>query len=116
MDFSEKLKDRVREVFSQLPSVEEKRMFGGTCFMLQGKMCVAVKKDEMMCRIDPGIYNEALSQPGCREIGGKRMKSFVYVDEEGLKTQKQFDYWINLCIEFNKKAKATVNKNKPKNK
>jgi hypothetical protein len=43
---------------------------------------------------------------------GKPMKGYVYVNEEGMKTKKQFDYWINLCIDFNKKAKAVKKKKK----
>jgi hypothetical protein len=35
----------------------------------------------------------------------KPMKGYVFVSHEGIKTKKQFDYWINLCLEFNKKAK-----------
>jgi TfoX/Sxy family transcriptional regulator of competence genes len=109
MAYDEKLNDRIRAAIASLPNVEEKYMFGGTCFMLNGKMCVGVVKDEMMCRIDPGVYEEALEKEGCREMvfTGKPMKGYVFVSEKGMKTKKQFDYWINLCLDFNKKAKAS---------
>lgn len=112
MAYNEKLNDRIREAIAMLPNVEEKHMFGGTCFMLNGKMCVGVVKDEMMCRIDPDIYEEVLEKEGCREMvfTGKPMRGYVFVSEEGMKTKKQFDYWINLCLEFNKKAKAAKKK------
>lgn len=112
MAFDEKLNDRIRESLSHLPNVEEKHMFGGSCFMVNGKMCVGIVKDEMMCRIDPALYEEALEKKGCREMvfTGKPMKGYVYVSEEGMKTKKEFDYWINLCLEFNKKAKASKKK------
>ena len=41
---------------------------------------------------------------------GKPMKGYVFVAKEGMKTKKQFDYWINLCLTFNKKAKASKKK------
>jgi len=112
MAFDEKLNDRIRESLSHLPAVEEKHMFGGSCFMVNGKMCVGIVKDEMMCRIDPALYEEALEKKGCREMvfTGKPMKGYVYASEEGMKTKKEFDYWINLCLEFNKKAKASKKK------
>ena len=68
----------------------------------------------MMCRIDPDIYGEALERPGCREMDftGKPMKGYVFVSHDGMKTQKQLDYWIGLCLEFNKKAKAAKKKKK----
>lgn len=69
MTKGEKLNDRVREEMADFPKVEEKHMFGGTCFMLNGKMCIGVVEDEIMCRIGPDIYEEALEKTGCR--GGK---------------------------------------------
>jgi TfoX/Sxy family transcriptional regulator of competence genes len=112
MAYNEKLNDRIRKAIAHLPKVEEKFMFGGTCFMLKGKMCAGVVKDEMMCRINPDVYEEALQKKGCREMvfTGKPMKGYVFVSEEGLKTKKEFDYWINLCVEFNSKAKASKKK------
>ena len=114
MAYNEKLNDRIREAIAHLPKVEEKHMFGGTCFMLNGKMCVGVVKDEMMCRIDPEVYEMALDKKGCREMvfTGKPMKGYVYVSEEGMKTKKEFDFWIGLCIEFNKRAKASKKRRK----
>lgn len=84
--------------------------------MLKGKMCIGVVKDEMMCRIDPEVYTMALEKRGCREMvfTGKPMKGYVFVAEEGMKSKKDFDYWINLCLEFNSKAKATKKKVRPK--
>lgn len=112
MAFNEKLNDRVREAMAGFAKVEEKHMFGGTCYMLNSKMCIGVVKDEIMCRIGPEIYEEALEKPGCREMifTGKPMKGYVFVSEEGLKTKIQFDYWVGLCIAFNKHAKASKKK------
>jgi TfoX/Sxy family transcriptional regulator of competence genes len=108
MAYNEKLNNRIQEALAELPNVEEKHMFGGTCFMVNGKMCIGVVQDEMMCRIGPAAYEEALEKPGCREMvfTGNPMKGYVYVDEEGMKTKKHFDYWIGLCLEFNAHAKA----------
>ena len=51
MAYSEKLNDRIRESLQKVKNVEEKYMFGGVCYMVNGKMCVGVVEDEMMCRI-----------------------------------------------------------------
>ncbi len=116
MAYNEKLADRIRIRLSEIPRVEEKFMFGGVCFMLKGKMCIGVAKDEMMCRIDPEGYEAALGKKGCREMvfTGRPMKGYVFVSEEGMKSKKDFDYWINLCLEFNHKAKASRKKTKSK--
>ena len=112
MAYNTKLADRIRETIADMPNVEEKFMFGGVCFMLNGKMCIGVVQDEMMCRINPAVYEEALRKDGCREMvfTGKPMKGYVYVSEEGMKTKKEFDYWINLCVAFNSLAKASKKK------
>jgi TfoX/Sxy family transcriptional regulator of competence genes len=112
MAYNEKLADRIREVLVDVPKVEEKLMFGGACFMVDGKMCVGVIKDEMMCRIDPLLEEVVLEKNGCRpmDFTGRPMKGYVYISEEGMKTQKAFDSWINLCLDFN--SKATPSKKK----
>lgn len=53
---------------------------------------------------------------GCREMvfTGKPMKGYVYVSDEAMKSKKDFDYWINLCLDFNSKAKASKKKSKQK--
>ena len=116
MSYNEKLADRIRIRLAEIPKVEEKFMFGGVCFMVKGKMCIGIVKDEMMCRIGPDSYETALEKNGCREMvfTGKPMKGYVYVSDEGMKSKKDFDYWINLCLDFNSKAKASKKKNKSK--
>ena len=80
--------------------------------MYNGKMCLGVIKDEMMCRIDPDRYEEALERRGCREMAftGRPMKGYVLVDETGMANKKDFEYWIGLSLDFNKKAKASKQK------
>ena len=112
MSFNEKIGNRIREALMDVPNVEEKLMFGGICFMVNDKMCVGVIGEEMMCRIGEEHYEEALEMNGCREMDfAKRpMKGYVYVNEEGIKKRADFKYWIDLCLEFNPKAKASKKK------
>jgi len=116
MGYNEKLADRVRESLTAVKNLEEKKMFGGLCFMVNGKMCICVSKDELMCRVSPEVYEAALEKRGCRPMihNGKSMKGFVYVSEDGFKSRKDFDYWIENSLAFNKKAKASSSKKKTK--
>jgi hypothetical protein len=68
-----------------------------------------VIKDDMMCRINPEMEEEAWERTGCRpmDFSNRPMKGFVYVSEEGMKSTKDFMYWINLCLDFNVLAKAS---------
>jgi TfoX/Sxy family transcriptional regulator of competence genes len=109
MAYNEKLADRIREALVDVSSVTEKFMFGGMCFMVNEKMCIGVAKDEMMCRIDPALDETVLEKPGCRpmDFTGRPMKGYVFVSDEGMKTKKNFEYWISLCLDFNSKAKKS---------
>jgi TfoX/Sxy family transcriptional regulator of competence genes len=112
MAYNEQLHVRLQQAIAGYAGVEEKYMFGGVCFMLNGKMCVGIVQDELMCRIGAQASQQALEQPGCREMvfTGKPMKDYVYVSGEAIKTQQQFDYWVGLCVAFNKTAKAAKKK------
>jgi TfoX/Sxy family transcriptional regulator of competence genes len=114
MAYSEKLANRVRERLAGLPNMEEKEMMGGLTFMYNDKMCVGIIKDELMCRIDPAVHETAIAKTGCRtmDFTNRPMSGFIMVDEHGMKNKKDFDYWIDLALEFNKKAKASKKKKK----
>jgi TfoX/Sxy family transcriptional regulator of competence genes len=115
MAFSEQLSDRIREALAHIPDLEEKHMFGGACFMVDGKMCIGVLGDKMMCRVDPVQLDKLIDEPGCRpmSMGGKTMNGFVLVDEYGMETNEDFRRWIARCLEFNPRAKAAKKKGKP---
>jgi len=114
MAYDQNLADRIRARMASLPNVEEKEMMGGLTFMLNHKMCVGIIKDEMICRIDPEMHEIAVEKTGCRtmDFTGRPMKGYVLVDETGMKSPKDFEYWIKLCIEFNNKAKSSKKKKK----
>ena len=113
MAYNEKLADRVREIIAvSHRNVEEKRMFGGLCFMVNDKMCVGIEQERIMVRLDPAIYDEVMQKEGCKpmDFTGKVMKGYVFVDSEVLNTKKKLEYWVNLALEYNKIAKASKKK------
>jgi TfoX/Sxy family transcriptional regulator of competence genes len=116
MAYDEKLAKRVRKKLAGLPNIEEKKMMGGLTFMYNGKMCVGIIKNDLLCRIDPSFHEEAISKKGCRtmDFTNRPMSGFIMVDESGMKTKKDFDYWTDLALDFNKKATASKKKNKSK--
>ena len=113
MTYNEKLADRVREFISLThQNVEEKKMFGGLCFMVNDKMCVGVEAERLMVRLDPAKYDEAMQKDGCQpmDFTGKVMKGYVFVDINVLNTNKRLEYWLNLALEYNKVAKDSKRK------
>lgn len=114
MAYNEQLAKRIRVQLADLANIDEKEMMGGLTFMVNDKMCIGIIKDEMMCRIAPEMQDTVIEKTGCRimDFTGRPMKGYVMVDDTGMKTQKEFDYWINLCLEFNSKAKSSKKKKK----
>lgn len=105
------LTEKVREFLAQLPdlTVEEKQMFRGTTFMVNGKMCVTTGDERLMCRIDPAVHDHVLETKNCEtmKMKNREYRGYVYVHENDLKSKKEFDYWMSLALSFNKKAKAS---------
>jgi TfoX/Sxy family transcriptional regulator of competence genes len=113
MSYNTKLADRVRETLAHLPDVEEKEMFRGVCFMVNGKMCVCVSGEELLCRIGADAMEAALDENGVRQMimaKNRPAKDFVFVGEEAFQRQADFDKWIKLALDFNPKAKASKKK------
>lgn len=110
MAYDEHLVERVRRGFSKAQvRFEEKRMMGGLCFMVNGKMCVGVEKERLMARIDPTNYENALKRKGCvpMDFTGRPMRGFVFINREGLETDDELKTWLGLALEFNPKAKSS---------
>jgi TfoX/Sxy family transcriptional regulator of competence genes len=112
MAYNEKLADRIRVALADLPKVEEKKMFGGLAFMVDDKMCINVGMDRIMCRIDPVLHDEALSNKGARTVimKGREYRGFIHVAEHAIKTKKELNYWIELSVDYNKHAKSSKKK------
>lgn len=115
MAYDEKLAGRVRELISLTHQIsEEKKMFGGLCIMVNGKMCVGVEKGRLMVRLDPAKYDAVMEKKGCRpmDFTGKVMKGYVFVDAAVLNKEKELEYWIKLALDYNKMAKTSKTKSK----
>jgi len=112
MAYDEKLAERIRERMSNLPDIEEKEMMGGLMFMYNGKMCLGIIKDELMCRIDPARHNIEVEKNGCRtmDFTKRPRKGYILIEEVAMRSKKDFDYWIDLALDYNPIAKASKKK------
>lgn len=102
MAYDEGLAQRIRETLAETTGVVEKKMFGGLCFMLRGNMCAGVSGDELMVRVGPDAYGEALALPHAREMDftGKPLRGFVYVDPLGFESDEDLESWIERGARF----------------
>ena len=108
----ETLVKRVRTAIGKSRGVEEKKMFGGIAFMVEGKMCVTVGKGRIMCRIDPATHDTAVERKGCTTVvmKGREYRGYVHIDADALSTKGDLNHWVKLALDFNVRAKASTRK------
>ncbi len=107
------LADRIKTALKENKvSFLEKKMMGGLCIMVDDKMCIGVIKNDLMARIDPEIYDELLQKEGCKimDFTGKPLKGYVLVEPEAIDTEDNLTHWVQLCLDFNPKAKSSKKK------
>jgi TfoX/Sxy family transcriptional regulator of competence genes len=102
MAFSEALAERIRQGLARRKGVEEKKMFGGIGFLLNGNMLVGVWKESLIVRLGPEEGGEALKEPHVKQfdITGRAMKGWVLVAPEGVEEDDQLSGWIQQAVKF----------------
>ena len=113
MAYDEFLADRIRQTLKEKSvHFEEKKMMGGLTFMVDNKMCVGIVKKNLMARVGPDEYEEALKKEGCNEMNftGRPLKGYVYIEPFAVVDEAQLSYWIQLCLDYNPLAKSSKKK------
>ena len=102
MAYDESVVSRIREVLEGRDDFVEKKMFGGIAFLHNGNMCVGVNDDQLMARVGPDNYEEAMSRPHAREMDftGRALKGFIYVDPDGFAEKNDLMEWVAFCERF----------------
>lgn len=97
-----KLLDRIRAVLAAEPGVVEKRMFGGVCFMVNGRMCCGVTNSEFLVRVGKAAFEEAVKQPHARpmEMSGRVSNASVFVAPAGYTTKASLTKWVKRGLSF----------------
>lgn len=101
MAYDLKLAGRIRSKLDNL-QFEEKKMFGGVGFLLNGNMACGVNKDNLIVRINPEKQDALLKKPHTKpfDLTGKPMKGWLVVEAGGCKTDKQLSAWVKEGMEF----------------
>jgi TfoX/Sxy family transcriptional regulator of competence genes len=101
MAYNERLAERIRGYFTRRKGVEEKRMFGGLCFMLNGHMCCGIEKDRLVVRVMPERYETLLNKPHARKMDftGKPLTGFLFISPPGYRTAAGLAGWLDEAVE-----------------
>lgn len=114
MAYDQQLANRVREYLHSIDGlqIKEKPMFGGLAFLINDKMCVNVGENQLMCRFAPELTSELSARTGFQPmvIKGITYKGYCYVDPIGFLNKKDFEFWVNICLDFNENARSSKKK------
>ena len=102
MAYDEGLAQRIREELQDHPNMEEKKMFGGLCFMVNRHMCCGIVRDKLMARVGPENYETNLDKEYAEpmDFTGKPMKGMIYIKPDGLKSDEDLNEWLTVCLNF----------------
>jgi TfoX/Sxy family transcriptional regulator of competence genes len=99
MAYDEELVDRIRELLRGERGLTEKKMFGGLAFLIGGNMAVAASgQGGVLVRVDPAQSDRLVATTKARlmEMRGRRMRGWLRVDPEDLRTKRQLSKWVEL--------------------
>lgn len=117
MAYDELLADRIRSYFKESNIVfEEIKMMGGLCFMVDDKMCVGVMENKLMARLNKEKFEFYLNQSGAApmDFTGRVLKGFLFIEDEGIDSEKALNYWLNEALLYNPIVKKSKKRRKKK--
>jgi len=89
--------DRVR---AELPAAEEKRMFGGTGFMVDGALACSVSVRGLLVRVGPEHQGDLLASDGVEPMvkGGRTSRGWVHVQERVIDDDSALREWLERGV------------------
>jgi TfoX/Sxy family transcriptional regulator of competence genes len=105
MAYDVDLAERIRELVAGERGVVEKRMFGGLAFLINGNMSVAASgQGGLLVRVSPDSADKLLERDHVKpmEMRGRQARGWLRVDDDGLKTKRQLQAWVDRGVEYAK--------------
>src|ERR1700753_1974463 len=103
MAYDEDLANRVRELLGPIRGVDEKRMFGGLAFLINGNMSVAVSgQGGLMVRVPPDETDKLVQRAHVSpmEMAGRESRGWLRVDTDGVQTKRQLQSWVTRGVGY----------------
>jgi len=103
MAYDEDLANRIRELLGPEKGIEEKRMFGGLAFLINGNMSVAVSRQGgLMVRVPPDDTDKLLARAHVSPMvmAGREARGWLRVDVDGVQTKRQLQGWVTKGVGY----------------
>ena len=105
MAYDEDLANRIRALMGSERGVEEKRMFGGLAFLINGNMSVAASgRGGIMVRVPPDETESLLTREHAEPMvmAGRETRGWLRVADDGIRTKRQLQSWVTRGVEYAK--------------
>ncbi|HJS73673.1 MAG TPA: TfoX/Sxy family protein [Vicinamibacteria bacterium] len=104
MPYDQTLAERIRHLLRRRRRVEERRMFGGVAFLVNGHMSVGVVGDNLVLRLGNERTAEALQKRHTlpMDFTGKPLRSLIYVEPAGYRKDGDLADWVGQAIAYAK--------------
>lgn len=102
MAYDEELANRIRELLGVHSGVEEKRMFGGLAFLINGNMSVVASgHGGLMVRVPPDETDKLLAREHAEPMvmAGRQTRGWLRVSVDGVKTTRQLQSWVGRGVD-----------------
>lgn len=99
--YDQDLAHRIRALTGTERGVEEKPMFGGLAFLVNGRMCVAASgRGGLMVRVAPEDTGALLTREHVEPMvmAGREIRGWVHVSAEGVRTKRQLQSWLSRGV------------------
>lgn len=102
MPYDPELALRLEELLEGRNGFQQKKMFGGIGWMLNGNMCVGVYKDWLITRVGEDAAKEQLKEEYVKpmDITGKPMKGWTMVAPEGVAEDADLERHTEMAVQF----------------
>jgi hypothetical protein len=106
--YDEDLAHRIREILSGERGVEEKQMFGGLAFLINGNMSVAASRQGgLLVRVPPEDTDRLIAGKHVSPMvmAGREPRGWLRVAADGVKTKRQLQTWVSRGTGYAKTLK-----------
>lgn len=102
MAYDEDLANQVRELLGGQPGIDEKRMFGGLAFLVNGNMSVAVSgQGGLLVRVPREDTDKLAGRAHVSPMvmAGREARGWLRVEPAGVQTKRQLHSWVKRGVD-----------------
>jgi hypothetical protein len=103
MNDEQEMTERLRRATALDPRISEKRMFGGICFLLDGKILAAARRNgTLLLQVGSAAAEEHVGSEGIAymEMKGRKARNFIEVELGLIETEDELDGWLQLAERY----------------